>query len=346
MAGKGAKMFRTQMGGFHKDDVNNYIKDIDIKHSEEIEKLTEKIAKLEAEIASYNEKCSALMEGNARLLEEKNNAEKTAMDAEAIISDKDAQIADISKKLDFYKTESEAQINVMNNLKTENKRLATELESASANASSGLNEELSRLAALNTEKDAIIVSLNDELERVNAENIALAEKSKVSDDMGDVNDHTSDAYKLDMYNKISSQLGDILITANRNADDIVSAAKCDADKIIAEAQVECDRRLAESTAEANYTRERIAEISTNILASVSGELHGNIENCMKEITTCIDDMQYEVKTLMTKLSARSTEMNDKVAYYQNTATESVDQKLTEMDAEYSAVITRGESENV
>ena len=130
MAGKGAKMFRTQMGGFHKDDVNNYIKDIDIKHSEEIEKLTEKIAKLEAEIASYNEKCSALMEGNARLLEEKNNAEKTAVDAESIISEKDAQIADISKKLDFYKTESEAQINVMNNLKTENKRLATELESA------------------------------------------------------------------------------------------------------------------------------------------------------------------------------------------------------------------------
>ena len=57
-------------------------------------------------------------------------------------------------------------------------------------------------------------------------------------------------------------------------------------------------------------------------------------------------MQNEVKTLMTKLSARSTEMNDKVAYYQNTATESVDQKLTEMDAEYSAVISRGESENV
>ena len=64
MAGKGAKMFRTQMGGFNKDDVNNYIKDTDLKHSLEIEKLTEKIAKLEAEIATVNEKCAALTEGN------------------------------------------------------------------------------------------------------------------------------------------------------------------------------------------------------------------------------------------------------------------------------------------
>lgn len=346
MAGKGAKMFRTQMGGFNKDDVNNYIKDTDLKHSLEIEKLTEKIAKLEAEIATVNEKCAALTEGNKLLVEEKNLAAEAVLEAEAAIADKNLQIADITKKLDFYKTESEAQINVMNNLKTENKRLAAELETASSNATSELSEEISRLTALNTEKDAIIVSLNDELERVNAENIVLSESSKVSEDMGDVNDHTSDAYKLDMYNKISSQLGDILINANRNADDIVTAAKQDADKIIADAQVECDRRLAESTAEANYTRERIAEISTNILASVSGELHGNIENCMKEITTCIDDMQYEIKTLMTKLSARSSEMNDKVAYYQNTATESVDQKLTEMDAEYGAVINRGEGENV
>ncbi|MBE6625838.1 MAG: hypothetical protein E7628_01475 [Ruminococcaceae bacterium] len=346
MAGKKTKMFRTQMGGFHKDDVNNYIKETDLRHSEELENLKIKIGELNAEIANLSDKCAALAEGNALLLEEKNNAEIAVRDTEAVIGEKNAEIADISKKLDFYKTESEAQINVMNNLKTENKRLEAELEDAKSNASSGLNDEISRLTALNTEKDAIIVSLNDELERVNAENISLNEKAKASDDFGDVNDHGSDAYKLEMYNKISSQLGDIIINANRNADDIVSAAKADADKIIADAQIEGERRIEESTAEANYTRERIAQISSSILASVSGELHGNIENCMKEITTCIDDMQYEIKTLMTKLSARSSEMNDKVAYYQNTATESVDQKLTKMDEEYNAVIAHGEAENV
>ena len=353
MAGKKAKMFRTQMGGFNKEDVNSYIKETDLRHSEELLGLKSRISELEAEVSTLNEKCSALKEGNALLLEEKKSfetsvseAEATASAAQALIAEKDAVIADISKKLDFYKTESEAQINVMNNLKAENKRLAAEAEAAQSNAGAGLDEEISRLTALIAEKDGVIAALGNELDGVKAENLALTESAKAQDDLGDVSDHTSDAYKLDMYNRISSQLGDIIINANRNADDIVSAAKADADKIIAEAQLECDRRLEESTAEASYTRERIAEISSNILSSVSGELHGNIENCMKEITTCIDDMQYEIKTLMTKLSARSSEMNDKVAFYQNTASESVDQKLTQMDTEYNAVISRGEAENV
>ncbi len=342
MAGKKAKMFRSQMGGFNKDDVNNYIKETDLKHAEEIDGLKSTIESIKADVASLTERCASLESANARLVSEK-------AEIDALLTEKDAQIADIAKKLDFYKSEAEAQINVMNNLKTENKRLASELEAAANNNTSSLDEEIARLTSLNNEKDTIIVSLNDELERVNAENIALSESVKANEskaDMGDVNDRTSDAYKLDMYNKISSQLGDILINANRNADDIVSAAKADAERMIADTQVECDKKLEESTAEAKHTRERIAEISENIIASVSGDLHGNIENCMKEITTCIDDMQYEIKTLMTKLQSRSSEMNEKVAYYQNTASEGLDNKLGQMDSEYSAILSRGDEENV
>ena len=342
MAGNKTKLFRNSMGGFNKDDVNNYIKETDIKHSEQIEALKSTIESIKADVATLTERCSALEEANARLVGEKAESEN-------LLSEKDAIIADVSKKLDFYKSEAEAQINVMNNLKTENKRLAAELEAASNNTNSSPDEEIARLTSLNSEKDAIIVSLNDELERVNAENVSLVENAKMNEakaDKGDVNDRTSDAYKLDMYNKISSQLGDILINANRNADDIVSAAKSNAEKMIADAQLECERKLEESTAEAKHTKERIAEISESILASVSGDLHGNIDNCMKEITTCIDDMQYEIQTLMTRLATRSSEMNDKVAYYQNTAAEGVEKKLVEMDTEYNAVLSRGDEENV
>lgn len=342
MAKEKIKLFRSQMGGFNREDVNNYIKETDLKHAEEISSLTAKLDEITAKVDALTQQYAALEEANQKLTEEKDEAVLLAKEAEDALSAKNAEIADVTKKLDFYKSEAEAQINVMNNLKTENKRLAAELENSTSKSNSSLEEEIARLTSLSAEKDAIIVSLNDEIERVNAENIALSATSN----MGDISDSSSPAYKLDMYNKISSQLGDILINANRSAEDIVSAARQRSEQMIADAEDECEKKKEAANSEAEFIRKRIAEISSNILSSVSGDLHGNIENCMKEISTCVDDMQYEIKTIMSKLSARSLEMNDKVVYYQNNATECVDKKLSEMDAEYSAVLSRSEEENV
>ena len=33
---KETKIFRSQIGGFNRDDVNNYIKETDLKHSSEV----------------------------------------------------------------------------------------------------------------------------------------------------------------------------------------------------------------------------------------------------------------------------------------------------------------------
>lgn len=342
MASEKTKLFRSQMGGFNRDDVNRYIKETDLKHSEEVNSLRKQLDEIKGKIDALTEQCTSLEKANSNLVSENEIALKRADEAEVALSEKDSKIAELEKKADFYKSEAEAQINVMNGLKIENRRLASELESASTAEDSFAADEIARLTALNEEKDAIIVSLNDEIERVNAENIALAENSKVAVDnsgMGDISDTTSDAYKLETYNKISAQLGDILINANRSADEIVSSAHEKSKKIFIDAELECAKKKAEVFEQASSIRKKIARISDDVIAAVNENLGSSIDGCLKEISTCIDDMKYDIQTMMTKLSARSDEISEKLSYYKANATESVSNKVSEMDVEYSNLLS-------
>ncbi|MBE6616755.1 MAG: hypothetical protein E7627_02245 [Ruminococcaceae bacterium] len=342
MSSETTKMFRTQMGGFNRDDVNNYIKETDLKHSEEISALRSQLDEIESKVNDLATQCIDLEEVSNSLISEKEAALKRADEAIEALSEKDKLIAELEKKADFYKSEAEAQINVMNELKIETKRLAAELESANNADTDSTADEIARLTALNEEKDAIIVSLNDEIERVNAENIALAESSKnaiANSRMGDITDTTSNAYKLDTYNKISAQLGDILINANRNADEIVSTARENANQILMEAELEGAKKKEDAILEAMSLREKIELISDEVVLAVNEDLTGSIEGCMKEISTCIDDMKYEIQTMMTKLSTRSDEINQKLSYYRANAAESVSKKVADMEFEYTNLLS-------
>ena len=62
----GARRFRTQLGGFNKDDVNGYIKETDLKHAAELEAVSAERDALRANAASAEEELSALTEKTAR----------------------------------------------------------------------------------------------------------------------------------------------------------------------------------------------------------------------------------------------------------------------------------------
>ena len=179
---------------------------------------------------------------------------------------------------------------------------------------------------------------------------------RLQETRGSVNDKGSDAYKLSMYDKISSQLGDILINANRGADELLTEAKTEAEKLRTEAALDCEQKRrdcdadvtrihAETEAEASYIRDRISQTASELLSAVSGDLHGSVENCIRELTTCIKDMEYEIKTLLTKLGGRSDEMDGLIAYYQNCVTEGIEEKLRAMDEKYGIKPAQGAADH-
>ncbi len=295
-----AKMFRNSISGYNREDVNKYIKETDVAHAEET-------AALKSELEALGEKL-----GDALARIETLDSEKASLEGEiealrAGEAEINAKLEGIRKEADFYKAESQAQLAVIATLKGEKADLASELDELKA--------------ACNSHGDA----LTDE-------ELAAMDKESVE-------------YKLGMYNKISAQLGDIIINANRTADEIVAKAKAKATELrtaaereIAQKKTECSSEIAriksETEEEAAYTRKRISTVAEDILSRASSELQGSIDSSVREVSTYVSDLQYEIKSLMTKISKRSDEMYDRIGYYQSCVSEGVDKRLSEMDRKY------------
>ncbi len=320
----------------------------------EIAELTKRFNLLKAEteaqtnvINSLREEKSAL---SAQIEESKTKAEVVRKEADeklrTVCSEYEAQLAQAGTQKEnvmALQAENEALTGTLNQAVSE----AVELRKSSEK----LNGRIAELEAQLSEALEDLVKKNDELTAKDAEIAALttaheqAMSQCVHKALGDVTERGSDAYKLDMYDKVSSQLGDILIGANRNADEIISAAKAEADKLLTDADIECEQKRTECNAavnrtrieveeEAAYIRERLSAAAGELLAGVSTDLHANTENCIRELTACVEDMQYEIRALFSRLTARSSEMNDRIDYYQNCVSEGIDAKLAEMDEKY------------
>ncbi len=283
--------FRSQIGGFNKDDVISYIKEADVKYSTEIERLSSEVSRLTAELEKEKKEADGAISALAISREEsetcKAEAEKLKLKAaelSALVSEQDRKIAELV----------EAAVERENTVKE-------------------LSTQLSELKNQGT--------------------------------VGNSDDKNSPAYKLAMYDKISSGLGDLMINANRNADEIIARAKEESERLRAQTFEECEQKNRECNAtvarikseteeEASYIRERLSNTASSLLTTVSGELHVNIENCVKEIDTWISEMQYEIKLMLQKIHTRSNDMNDRINYYQSCVSDGIQTRLTEMDEKY------------
>jgi len=308
------KMFRNSLSGYNKEDVNKYIRETDSAHAEELEVLRADAAKAEAKIAELTEQNNTLTDSLSSVKAEAD----TLRNEKAEIEERDMQLGDairanmeeidtLKKELNFHKADCESQKNVISTLRSERDALLSEIETLKSSSHAPMTEAQS--------------------------------EDIISDD------RDSDQYKLDMYNKISSQLGDIIINANRTAEEIVSRAKNEAESLksstdneIREKKDACNAEIAkiknDSEEEAAYIRKRLSDIAEELLSRVSADLHNSIDSSVREINTYVSDVQYEIKALATKIEARSDEMYDRLGYYRTTVSEGIDKKLCDMDKKY------------
>ena len=409
------KTFRSAIGGYNREDVNEYIKNSDLKYAAELDSLKKAVDAAKAESEGF---AAAVQTAIAERDGARERAHADMIAAAELTKAKDGEIAELTKRCNLLKAESDAQVNVINSLREEKAELSTRLEENEAAAVRAKkeaeetiravraeltdlqNNQETAMMALRAENEALTGTLNEAVnesvslretaaalnariadlearlnsahEEIAQKNAELAEKQAELNDsaakyeealaqcvtkaLGDASQPGSDAYKLEMYDKVSSQLGDILIGANRNADDILNAAKANADQLRADTEQECEQKRADTDyeceqkraecdaeisrtrmeveEEASYIRERLSTAAGELLSSVSTDLHANTENCIREMAACVEDMQYEIKALLARLTSRSAEMNDRIDYYQNCVTEGVGTKLSEMDEKY------------
>ena len=320
----------------------------------EIAELTKRLNLLKAEteaqanvISSLREEKSAL---SAQIDESRDTVEKAKKEAEdklrTIRAEYEAKLAESGEQQEAaaaLRAENEALTETLNRAVTETVQLRESAE--------GLNGRIAELEAQLSSALEEVAKKNDELTAKEEEIASLTAAHEQALDqcvhkaLGDVTDRGSDAYKLEMYDKVSAQLGDILIGANRNADEIITAAQAEAEQLRTDTALECEQKRTECDAavsrtrteveeEAAYIRERLSAAAGDLLCGVSSDLHTSTENCIRELAACVEDMQYEIKALLARLTNRSSEMNDRIAYYQTCVSDGVSEKLAEMDSKY------------
>ncbi len=209
-----AKLFRSSMNGFNKEDVNRYIIEMNNEFASKDEESKGEITSLKEKLAISAERLN---------------------EASVAVSERDALCEKLQLAL------------------AENEKLSAELEEKTKQANE-INTELAKkeaelTAAAGTlaEKEKELLSVSSELETLRSY-IADLQSSLITPEANSpCNENDDTAEKLRLYDELRGNIGDILLKANKNADDIVKEAEKKADDISRDSKEKADsakRRLA------------------------------------------------------------------------------------------------------
>ncbi len=319
MNAENGKMFRTALSGYNKDDVNRYILEVDRKNREEKDRLAkdiEDMGKFNVELAAKNEQLTEQNgETAARLAELEAEVARLTQENAA----KDEAIRDITKRHDFYKVQTDAQ----------NEALAKAKDEKNA-----LNDRVAVLTAESRSKDEQIKA-NAEKYAADLETLRKAYEAEITEIRNAARVDDGVAYKLDMYDKISSQIGDILINANRNSDDIITTAKREAEQILKHTRTD-------ASDDAERMRRGISASADTAIREIREEFSGSLGSCVSEIQTCLTELQYETNALLSLLQQKQTDINERLDFYHSNISEAVKARLETLHAETNDIIGRKE----
>lgn len=249
MAKEKMVFFRTSLGGFNKEDVNNYIEKLNADIADR-ERMSKK--KLDAAESKYAE-----MEAKYKELEKKLER----------ISELEAEADSREKLIGEYIEKVEAQAAEIENLRSSN-------ESAESEKS---------------ELNAMLDSLSDAIN------------------------------KSEKYDDISSQIGEIILSARCAAEEIVNKANKEADSKRAQADAQMEGAAASFNAR--------AATATYAIKSHIKKLANETYATLAEKTTQTSDMLLE---LITHISEVSKELEDKLANGKSVSESAVDAEVAKI----------------
>ena len=338
------KKFRNAMGGYNKEDVNAYIKETDLQNSAAQEELKNQIAVLHAEADALQLAKEQWETREKEYTSAVQALQEQSADKDRQMADKEEALQDLQKRMHILQAQTESQNTVIEKLREEKDSLEEK--------TTALRESLEVSEARAAVLEQKLAEMQEQMESSAAEMAKALEAEKVRAEAeiaqfkaAFTEDEESTGYKIQMYDRISGQIGDILLGANRNADDILNTAKEDADRMRSETAEELEKNRSdlqseifrirqETEQEAISIRERLAETAETMLSGISEEMHANIENCLKELATCMTEVEYDTETMLQTMQKRYREMNDRIQYYQSCVQEHVDKHLRDMEQKF------------
>ena len=250
--------FRTQLSGYNKDDVNNYIEEQNL---------------------SFSRKEATL--------------KKTLNEKQEQINSLTAQVAEL-KKIPDLTAPLEAEKEKVKALAEENKGLAAIAE-AHLTTVSELTEE-------NTKLKEELETLRRRIEE--AANKPAEIKEAVP---------AEDAGQSIMYDKVSRQLGSMLIDAREMTDNMVSSAKERSEKIIADARDEAKKIISDAGEKNARALDAAAQCSKRLISNMNMEYLKYISETKEDLNRFLDDNSQKQQKLADLLARLKDECNREAA---------------------------------
>ena len=280
--------FRTAMGGYNKQDVNNYIAGLCERFESEKKALEEKNAALEAELAkargAESEKAKNPKAELAAL--ESELAKASGAEPEKAKNPK-AELAALlsSNKKNEAETSSDSKTNP-DTAKTSDREMLVKAEALVTAQNARLDEQKKTIS----ERDSEISELKT---RVSDLELELESAREKLDSFKDVNEKIAD------YDRMSAKVGDVLIKAEADADRIRAEAEEKAAERMKAAEIaEKDFSMKETEMKAELERRREAAEK-----ELDARIAGLSENRFRELNDTLEGASAEIGKLLDKLKA-------------------------------------------
>lgn len=326
-------VFKTQLNGYNKQNVNQYILEMNSRFTEseneyraEAEKLklavqsSEEAMKASADAATraraelveleakLNEASQALDSANERLAE----LEQTESSLRDEIARLESALSDANEAMLSSRSEAELAHEKANQLEAELKKTKESASAYDEIEADALREQIKALSAQNStlsrENAARIAEIDELNHRLFEAESALSESAA-----------NEAAQKAEMYDKMTSKLGSIMLNANTNAELVVSDAEKKAAEIIAAAE----RKAGELTVSAGIN-------ALNASEAINDEIKASMQSCIDELMTELDSLQYQLASVLGNLGSRGSDINSRLDYYKHSLTEAIESKLAEL----------------
>ena len=357
---KTAALFRTSLSGFNKEDVNNYILRMNRDFRERETELREELEQTRTQLDAKNRDLDATIEkqtlqlAELRLLSEKKETERAQLEQRLREAEEAAQLLEQEKTAQTEKNASVQEAVLEKNLRiAELERAVKSLETDHAVQDAHSDSEMKELRRSYEAKLEILQSrLDNEMEKtVSCERI-LTQQRDVIDAMKEERDALATAKtsaeetcrilseqmkssgtdtdsgetnelleKSQMYDQISRQIGEIVINANKTADEIVERANAKSARILETADLE-----------AKAKKQYIADTAEEILRKFSCDMHVTADQCIAEISETLNSLQYGASALIAEMEKKKMDISDKVSYYRGSITELMKQNLALLDS--------------
>lgn len=193
---------------------------------------------------------------------------------------------------------------------------------------SSVSQQAKEIASLETEITNLMSlnqTCNDQITTLN---------QKLQDAVATINQYHTESKtfidKAKLYDKMSSQIGDMIIAANSTAEETISNAKYEANEILAKANLEAGRIVKNAEALLQETKLKATEKANKLLNQLTQNSASMLESYNKDLAVSVSDTKNALSNVISDLHKKNASLDSRMSDIKNNLTQFLQGELAKI----------------